>query len=172
MYENESVTYNKPEVEKTYKTSSELITSINLILNKGDHQDVNNELLDHLSKYRTLLLDTATLAYISKPGNSKLLDSISTIIAQLEKNVRENRKEKAKAKELEDNKTSFAAFVNALNEVANGKLVIPNYGDMGIILDPLKPVTQLNSETMIRPEELDQGLIVVDAKEIEESFDE
>ena len=43
---------------------------------------------------------------------------------------------------------------------------------MGIILDPLKPVTQLNSETMIRPEELDQSLIGVDAKEIEESFDE
>lgn len=172
MYENESITYNKPEVEKTYKTSSELITSINLILNKGDHQDVNNELLDHLSKYRTLLLDTATLAYISKPGNSKLLDSISTIIAQLEKNVRENRKELQKAKEMEDNKTSFAAFVNALNEVANGKLVIPNYGDMGIILDPLKPVTQLDSETMIKAEELAQGLIVVDSKEIEESFDE
>lgn len=85
MYENETMGHNKPNVEQTYKTSSELITSINLILNKGDHQDVNNELLDHLSKYRTLLLDTATLAYISKPGNSKLLDSISTIIAQLEK---------------------------------------------------------------------------------------
>lgn len=73
---------------------------------------------------------------------------------------------------MEDNKTSFAAFVNALNEVANGKLVIPNYGDMGIILDPLKPVTQLDSETMIKAEELAQGLIVVDSKEIEESFDE
>jgi hypothetical protein len=43
---------------------------------------------------------------------------------------------------------------------------------MGIILDPLKPVTQLDSETMIKAEELAQGLIVVDSKEIEESFDE
>jgi hypothetical protein len=97
---------------------------------------------------------------------------INTLIGQLEKSVRDDKKEKARAKEMEDNKTSFAAFVNALNEVANGKLVIPNYGDMGIILDPLKPVTQLDSETMIKAEELAQGLIVVDSKEIEESFDE
>lgn len=166
-----------PPVEGTksdvlIKDKDILIKNINSILKKDPTRETEDELINLVQKQRTLLLDIATQTYISKPSNCKLLDSINTLVSQLEKSVRDSRKEVQKAKELEDNKTSFAAFVNALNEVANGKLVIPNYGDMGIILDPLKPVTQLNSETMIRPEELDQGLIVVDAKEIEESFDE
>lgn len=166
-----------PPVEGTksdvmLKDKDVLISNINAILKKDQNTETENELINLVQKQRTLLLDIATQTYISKPSNCKLLDSINTLIGQLEKSVRDDRKEKVKAKEMEDNKTSFAAFVNALNEVANGKLVIPNYGDMGIILDPLKPVTQLNSETMIKAEELAQGLIVVDSKEIEESFDE
>ena len=166
-----------PPVEGTksdvmLKDKDALISNINAILKKDQNSETENELINLVQKQRTLLLDIATQTYISKPSNCKLLDSINTLIGQLEKSVRDDRKEKAKAKEMEDNKTSFAAFVNALNEVANGKLVIPNYGDMGIILDPLKPVTQLDSETMIKAEELAQGLIVVDSKEIEESFDE
>ncbi|QFR59364.1 hypothetical protein PS2_0222 [Aeromonas phage PS2] len=166
-----------PPVEGTksdvmLKDKDVLISNINAILKKDQNTETENELINLVQKQRTLLLDIATQTYISKPSNCKLLDSINTLIGQLEKSVRDDRKEKAKAKEMEDNKTSFAAFVNALNEVANGKLVIPNYGDMGIILDPLKPVTQLDSETMIKAEELAQGLIVVDSKEIEESFDE
>jgi hypothetical protein len=166
-----------PPVEGTksdvmLKDKDVLISNINAILKKDQNSETENELINLVQKQRTLLLDIATQTYISKPSNCKLLDSINTLIGQLEKSVRDSRKEVQKAKEMEDNKTSFAAFVNALNEVANGKLVIPNYGDMGIILDPLKPVTQLDSETMIKAEELAQGLIVVDSKEIEESFDE
>lgn len=166
-----------PPVEGTksdvmLKDKDVLISNINAILKKDQNTETENELINLVQKQRTLLLDIATQTYISKPSNCKLLDSINTLIGQLEKSVRDSRKEVQKAKEMEDNKTSFAAFVNALNEVANGKLVIPNYGDMGIILDPLKPVTQLDSETMIKAEELAQGLIVVDSKEIEESFDE
>lgn len=166
-----------PPVEGTksdvmLKDKDVLISNINAILKKDQNTETENELINLVQKQRTLLLDIATQTYISKPSNCKLLDSINTLIGQLEKSVRDSRKEVQKAKEMEDNKTSFAAFVNALNEVANGKLVIPNYGDMGIILDPLKPVTQLNSETQIKPEELDQGLIIVDSKQIEESFEE
>lgn len=166
-----------PPVEGTksdvmLKDKDVLISNINAILKKDQNAETENELINLVQKQRTLLLDIATQTYISKPSNCKLLDSINTLIGQLEKSVRDSRKEVQKAKEMEDNKTSFAAFVNALNEVANGKLVIPNYGDMGIILDPLKPVTQLNPETQIKPEELDQGLIIVDSKQIEESFEE
>jgi hypothetical protein len=179
MYDNEMEDSGilPPPVEGTksdvmLKDKDVLISNINAILKKDQNSETENELINLVQKQRTLLLDIATQTYISKPSNCKLLDSINTLIGQLEKSVRDDKKEKARAKEMEDNKTSFAAFVNALNEVANGKLVIPNYGDMGIILDPLKPVTQLDSETMIKVEELAQGLIVVDSKEIEESFDE
>lgn len=166
-----------PPVEGTksdvmLKDKDVLISNINAILKKDQNSETENELINLVQKQRTLLLDIATQTYISKPSNCKLLDSINTLIGQLEKSVRDSRKEVLKNKELESNKANFASFVNALNEVAAGKLEIPNYGDMGIILDPLKPVTQLNSETMIKAEELAQGLIVVDSKEIEESFDE
>lgn len=179
MYDNEMEDSGilPPPVEGTksdamLKDKDVLISNINAILKKDQNSETENELINLVQKQRTLLLDIATQTYISKPSNCKLLDSINTLIGQLEKSVRDNRKELQKAKEMEDNKTSFAAFVNALNEVANGKLVIPNYGDMGIILDPLKPVTQLDSETMIKAEELAQGLIIVDSKQIEESFEE
>ena len=166
-----------PPVEGTksdvmLKDKDVLISNINAILKKDQNTETENELINLVQKQRTLLLDIATQTYISKPSNCKLLDSINTLIGQLEKSVRDSRKEVLKNKELESNKANFASFVNALNEVAAGKLEIPNYGDMGIILDPLKPVTQLDSETMIKAEELAQGLIVVDSKEIEESFDE
>ena len=166
-----------PPVEGTksdvmLKDKDVLISNINAILKKDQNSETENELINLVQKQRTLLLDIATQTYISKPSNCKLLDSINTLIGQLEKSVRDSRKEVLKNKELESNKANFASFVNALNEVAAGKLEIPNYGDMGIILDPLKPVTQLNSETQIKPEELDQGLIIVDSKQIEESFEE
>lgn len=166
-----------PPVEGTksdllIKDKDVLISNINTILKKEPSKELENELISLVQKQRTLLLDIATQTYISKPGNCKLLDSINTLIGQLEKSVRDDRKEALKNRELETNKANFASFVNALNEVAAGKLEIPNYGDMGIILDPLKPVTQLNPETQIKPEELDQGLIIVDSKQIEESFEE
>lgn len=166
-----------PPVEGTkndllIKDKDVLIANINAILKKDPSKESENELISLVQKQRTLLLDIATQTYISKPGNCKLLDSINTLIGQLEKSVRDDRKEALKNRELESNKANFASFVNALNEVAAGKLEIPNYGDMGIILDPLKPVTQLSSESQIKSEELDQGLIIVDSKQIEESFEE
>ena len=166
-----------PPVEGTkndllIKDKDVLIANINAILKKDPSKESENELISLVQKQRTLLLDIATQTYISKPGNCKLLDSINTLIGQLEKSVRDDRKEALKNRELESNKANFASFVNALNEVAAGELEIPNYGDMGIILDPLKPVTQLSSESQIKSEELDQGLIIVDSKQIEESFEE
>lgn len=166
-----------PPVEGTkndllIKDKDVLIANINAILKKDPSKESESELISLVQKQRTLLLDIATQTYISKPGNCKLLDSINTLIGQLEKSVRDDRKEALKNRELESNKANFASFVNALNEVAAGKLEIPNYGDMGIILDPLKPVTQLSSESQIKSEELDQGLIIVDSKQIEESFEE
>lgn len=166
-----------PPVEGTkndllIKDKDVLIANINAILKKDPSKESENELISLVQKQRTLLLDIATQTYISKPGNCKLLDSINTLIGQLEKSVRDDRKEALKNRELESNKANFASFVNALNEVAAGKLEIPNYGDMGIILDPLKPVTQLSSESQIKSEELDQGSIIVDSKQIEESFEE
>lgn len=153
------------------KKKDEFIAEINRILNKdGDRHTNESDLIKMLTKQRTLLLDVAMHTYISKPSNCKLLDSINTLSALLERTVRDDRKERAKEKEQEDNRANFATFVNALNEVAAGKLVLPNYGDRAMILDPLKPIHTLGVDDAIKEGELDQGVLEISIEEIEATF--
>ena len=83
-----------PPVEGTksdvmLKDKDVLISNINAILKKDQNSETENELINLVQKQRTLLLDIATQTYISKPSNCKLLDSINTLIGQLEKSVRD-----------------------------------------------------------------------------------
>ena len=168
-----AIQFEAEEKLKVYKDKDELIDNIRNIL-KGDRTKENEDkLFSMVQLHRTLVLDIATQAYIAKPGNSKLLDSINTILAQTEKSARDDRKERLKDRELEDNRANFATFVNALNEVAQGRLEIPNYGSMAIVLDPLAPIIQPNGDYSmeIKSEELHQGHQILDAKEIEQTFD-
>lgn len=175
-YNDEEPTRPQFEAEerlKVYKDKDELIENIRNVL-KGDRTKENEDkLFSIVQLHRALVLDIATQAYISKPGNSKLLDSINTILAQTEKSARDDRKERRQDRELEDNRANFATFVNALNEVASGRLEIPNYGNMAIVLDPLAPIIQPNGDYSmeIKNEELYQGHQILDAKEIETTFD-
>jgi hypothetical protein len=160
---------------KTEKDKDQLIKDIQFVLSGGrGDKDNENELINIVQKHRTLVLDIATQTYISKPNNPKLLDSINTILAQLEKAVRDDRKERLKDKELEDNRANFATFANALNEITAGRIVVPNYGTQAIILDPMAPMINLsvNPDDEIKGEELYQGHQIVDSKEIEASFAE
>lgn len=158
---------------KSEKDKDELIKAIQNCLTGDQTKDSESSLLNLVQRHRNLVLDIATQTYISKPNNPKLLDSINTILAQLEKSVRDERKERLKDRELEDNRANFATFVNALNEVASGRLEIPNYGNMAIVLDPLAPIINPNGDHSmeIKSEELYQGHQILDAKEIEQTFD-
>ena len=83
-----------PPVEGTksdllIKDKDVLIKNINSILKKDPTRETEDELINLVQKQRTLLLDIATQTYISKPSNCKLLDSINTLIGQLEKSVRD-----------------------------------------------------------------------------------
>lgn len=153
------------------KKKDDFIAEINAILAKPDSKESENELIKMLTNQRTLLLDVAMHTYISKPSNCKLLDSINTLIGQLEKTVRDDRKERLKDRELEDNRANFSTFVSALNEITAGKLVLPNYGDQAFILDPLKPIHELSYDERIKEGETTQGRMEIDADEIEASFD-
>ncbi|QEP52264.1 hypothetical protein D9_0057 [Aeromonas phage D9] len=159
------------KADKSIKKKDEFIAEINRILNKtDDKRQAESELVSMLTKQRALLLDVAMETYISKPSNCKLLDSINTLTGLLEKTIRDERKERAKEKEAEDNRANFATFVNALNEVAAGKLVLPNYGDRAMILDPLKPIKELSFDERIKEGEIDQGVQEIDISEIEATF--
>lgn len=166
----------RPQSEEKLKTEQdkdELIKSIQKVLNGDRNKENEGMLFSLVQRHRTLVLDIATHTYISKPNNPKLLDSINTILAQLEKSARDDRKERRQDKELEDNRANFATFVNALNEVSAGRLEIPNYGNMAIVLDPLAPIINPGNDysLIIKEEELYQGHQSIDSKEVEKSFD-
>lgn len=159
---------------KTVKDKDELIASLNAILKGPMGKEEESNLIKMVQRQRTLMLDIATQTFISKPNNPKLLDSINTLLAGLEKTIRDDRKERLRDRELEDNKANFATFVNALNEVTAGKLTIPNYGNMAIVLDPMAPMLGLSDDPDdgIKHDELHQGRQIVNTKEIEASFEE
>lgn len=175
MYEHNDEIHPAPPSDGKLKTVSDkdaLIAEINRILKGPQSKDAESELITMIQKQRTLMLDIATQTFISKPNNPKLLDSINTLLAGLERTVRDDRKERLKDRELEDNKANFATFVHALNEVAAGKLIIPNYGNQAFVLDPLAPIVIIEDpDEMINQDELYQGHQIVNSKEIEETFD-
>ncbi|EBY9763896.1 hypothetical protein D5W64_12355 [Salmonella enterica subsp. enterica serovar Saintpaul] len=158
---------------KTVQDKDALIAEINKLLRGPQDKESESELIRTVQKQRNLLLDIATQTFINKPNNPKLLDSINTILAQIEKTVRDDRKEKLKDKELEDNRANFATFVNALTEISAGKVVMPTYGNGSFVLDPMAPIVIIDDpDDEIKPEEITQGHMTIDTKAIEASFDD
>lgn len=156
------------------KEKDQLIADIQTILN-GEHSiDGEKSLLNIVQKQRKLILDIATQTFINKPNNPKLMDSINTLLGQMEKSVRDDRKERLKDRELEDNKANFATFVSALNEVTAGRLVMPTFADFNMPLDPFadkKLFVTDNPDEEITEEEKFQGRQILDSKKIEEAFE-
>lgn len=157
--------------EKRLQEKQRLLQELQTIIDKPLDEDSENELLTAMQQHRRLLLDVAMETFMKKPSAS-ILDSINSLLGSIEKKTRDDRKEKAKVKEREDNKASFSMFVNALNEVANGTLKIPNYGNTAIILDPLQPFINLDEKESFRDGELLQGRVELDVKEVEDTLSE
>lgn len=158
---------------KTVQDKDALIAEINKLLKGPQDKEAESTLINTVQRQRNLLLDIAMQTIINKPNNPKLMDSINTILAQIEKTIRDDRKERLKDRELEDNRANFATFVNALTEVSNGKIVMPTYGSGSFVLDPLAPIIRIEDpDDEIKPEEIMQGHHIVDTKEIEASFAE
>lgn len=177
MYEDENMDGQTPgpvdERLQKEKEKDELIAQLQEILDAGHSVSNENSLINIVQRQRKLLMDIATQTFINKPNNPKLLDSINTILAQMEKTVRDDRKERLRDRELEDNKANFATFANALTEIAAGRLVMPTYGDMAIVLDPMAPVITFDDDpdSEIKEEEWLQGRQILDSNEIKESFE-
>lgn len=171
VYTNDHKDENKLVQEKEKEA---LINEIQLILNAGHSVDNEKSLLNIVQKQRKLILDIATTTFLNKPNNPKLMDSINTLLGQMEKSVRDDRKERLRDRELEDNKANFATFVNALNEVSAGRLVMPTFAEFQMPLDPFaehKLFKTDNPDEDISEEEKFQGRQILDSKKIEEAFE-
>lgn len=141
------------------------VERVMLLLAEANQQDENDpaqkNLTGAIQKYREMLLNIATRSYLEKPGNPKLLEGLISLLGQIDKSVRDDRKEEAKKVEREDNKVSFNQMVEAMKMITNGTLAAPSWGDAPTWLDASDSDIDL-SDIKIKDAELDLGRIQLD----------
>lgn len=122
-----------------------------------------NTLAETVQKYRSMLLNFATLAYLEKPRDAKMLEAVSSLVAQIEKSVRDDRKEKAKKQENDDNRLSFNQMLEAMQNISSGTIKLPTFEVDSFFLDPSRSLLELSEDIKpIKPEELTFGNGLVD----------
>ncbi len=130
----------------------------------GTDEDVDQvELIKMIQKNRAFVLEFAMSAYLDNPKNGHLLEGVTAILTQIEKVVRDDRKERLKKKENEDNAISFNQMMEAIQNMNNGSISIPTF-DLGeFILDPSKSL--MGEKKFFNPiseHELGQGIKQLD----------
>lgn len=137
-----------------------------LVRNPDDPEQVS--LVDIVQENRALLLQYAMSQYLLNPKSASLLEGVTSLIAQMEKTVRDDRKEKAKKKENENDMISFNQMLEAMKNISSGKIIIPSFDMSDFILDPGKSLIMSPDIAPISPEELVQGnaLVGLDAEPI------
>lgn len=130
----------------------------------GTDEDIDQEaLVKMVQKNRAFMLEYAMAAYLDNPKNGELLGSVTSIIAAIEKSVREDRKERMKKKDSENNKMAFNQMLEAMQNINNGTIKMPVFDMSDFILDPSKPLLAADSKVLpIQEGELVQGNAVVD----------
>ena len=93
----------------------------NAMVGSEDDPD-QNALVKVIQRNRAFLLEYALSAYIDNPKNAKLLEGVTQIIAQIEKVVRDDRKEALKKKDQDTNKVGFNQMMEALQNISNGSV--------------------------------------------------
>lgn len=100
-------------------------------------------LVELIQQNRTLLLQYAMSQYLLNPKSASLLEGVTSLIGQMEKSVRDDRKEEAKKKESESNVLSFNQMLDAMKDISNGTIIIPHFDMSDFLLDPSKTLTPL-----------------------------
>lgn len=131
-YEDNVASSNKIDTEEVTK----VLLNIQQQLSRTDEDVDQNYLVDALQQHRSLILNYATLSFVNKPNNPKMLEAVTTLVAQIEKAVRDDRKERAKKKDADDNKLSFNQMLDAMKQISSGAIAIPTFNMDGFMLDP------------------------------------
>ena len=152
--------------DKKFEPSLEVIQIMEkmraaLTANPDDPNQVT--LVELIQQNRTLLLQYAMSQYLLNPKSASLLEGVTSLIGQMEKSVRDDRKEEAKKKESESNVLSFNQMLDAMKDISNGAILIPHFDMSDFLLDPSKSLTPLaNGIAPIGEAELVQGNAVLD----------
>ena len=155
------------EKKKKFQFDPALVTGVieNLrVAMMGTEEDLDQEtLVKVVQTSRSFLLQYAMQAYLDNPKNAGLLEGVTQIIAQIEKTVRDDRKERAKKKDSEGNRVSFNQMLEALQGIQKGSINLPVFEFTQFILDPSMPlIADADLTSSINPAELVMGVMLAD----------
>lgn len=129
-------------------------------LNEADPTQAT--LVNTIQRLRAQILDVAAMAYIAKPGHSELLSALNSMFGQMEKSVRDDRKEEERKKDKEDNRATFNQLIEAATMLASGEIKTPDWGNKSFFLDPNMSFTDVTDIGKIRDDEIRMGHITTD----------
>lgn len=131
------------------------------MLRKGIESNEDDEdqksLVTALQENRTFLLKYAMGQYLKSPKSASLLEGVTSLIAQMEKTVRDDRKERAKKKEGESNRATFNQLIEAMGKISDGSINMPVFDTSFFVLDPSKSLIDGLDIKPISEGELKQG---------------
>lgn len=164
-FSNEVVEYDDTR-EELYKTKvKDCIKDIQSIFDAGYSPENGAKLVSYIQRQRSLLAEVMLRKFVDKP-DPKMADAMNTLFGQMEKSVRDDRKEIVQGKQMETSRETFELFSKTLRAVTEGELKIPDFGSQSLMLDPMQPLMD-EKEARIRPGELITGRQAVDIKPIE-----
>lgn len=130
---------------------------------EGNPEDQDQtKLVTLIQENRALLLQYAMSQYLLNPKSASLLEGVTSLIGQMEKTVRDDRKERTKKNDAENNIVSFNQMLDAMKSISSGKIAVPSFDMADFILDPSKSLLVTPGIAPIKPEELVMGNSLVD----------
>ena len=150
-----------PFVDKKRKIDDENLNEVLALLQQTltpteeDQEQVS--FVTALQKNRQFLLQYAMKAYMEKPGSASLLEGVTSLLAHMEKAIRDDRKERMKKQENQDNKLSFNQMLEAMSMIKTGAIQIPVFDVTSFMLDPTVSLTDGLDVKPINEAELVQG---------------
>lgn len=127
-----------------------------------DDDEDQKKLVNAIQENRTFLLKYAMGQYLKSPKSASLLEGVTSLIAQMEKTVRDDRKERAKKKEGESNRATFNQLVEAMGKISEGSICLPMFESFNFALDPSKSLIENVDIKPISQGELKQGMQILD----------
>lgn len=167
---NEIIPFNE-EKEELYKTrAKECVKEIQSIFEAGYSPENGNRLVSYIQRQRSLLAEVMLRKFVEKP-DPKMADAMNTLLGQMEKSVRDDRKEIMQGKQMETSRETFELFSKTLGAVIDGQIKMPDFGTQSLMLDPMQPLMS-ETEAKIKPGELIVGRHVIDVNPIEAQLQE
>lgn len=157
QYEPKPPASTEPSMEMTA-----IIEKLRKALEDNPEDIDQTSLITLIQENRTLLLQHAMGQYLQSPKSATLLEGVTSLIGQMEKTVRDDRKERAKKKDSENNIVSFNEMLDAMKGISSGQILIPHFDMSDFILDPSKTLLTVVDVAPIKPEELVQGNGLID----------